>query len=33
MSYTIYSIKTLSAAGNPVAGLLLSLLHLLPAGR
>jgi hypothetical protein len=33
MSYEIYSIKVLPAAGNPVAGLLLSLLHLLPSGR
>jgi hypothetical protein len=33
MNYAIYSIKALSTAGNPVVGLLLPLLHLLPSGR
>ena len=30
MNYAIYSIKVMSTAGNPVAGLLLPLLRLLP---
>ena len=33
MKYAIYSINTLTAALNPAAGLLLSLLRLLPSGR
>jgi hypothetical protein len=33
MNYAIYSINALTAALNPAAGLLLSLLRLLPSGR